>query len=208
MSIVKKRKRDDLGQPIGMKNNNPILDSRIYELEFPDGRIEEYSVNVLAENLFNMADEEGWDTGLLEEIIVFRKDNVIAVKVQDGFREMSNGEKVPVITTKGWDVKVRWTDKSTDWIPLTEIKESNPIEVAEAAIAFNINKEPAFNWWVHKVLKRKDRMIKQMKAQRSRKGKMKFGVQIPGTVEQAIELDCINGNTLWQDAIMLEMKNS
>ena len=51
-------------------------------------------------------------------------------------------------------------------------------------------------------------MIKQMKAQQCRKGKMKFGVQIPGTLEQAIELDRINGNTLWQDAIRLEMKNS
>ena len=133
-----------------------------------------------------MADEEGWDTGLLEEIINFRKDDDIAVKVEDGFREISNGDKVPVITTKGWDVQVRWTDKSTNWIPLSEIKESNPIEVAEAAIAFTIDNEPAFNWWVRKVLKRRDRMIKQMKAQRCRKGRMKFGVLIPGTVEKAI----------------------
>ena len=146
LAIVKKRKRDALNQPIGTKNENPILDSRIYELEFPDGRIEEYSVNVLAENLFNMADEDGWDTGLLEEVIDFRSNDDIAVKAQDGFREMSNGEKVPVITTKGWDVQVRWTDKSTDWIPLAEIKESNPIEIAEVAIAFNVDKEPAFNW--------------------------------------------------------------
>jgi hypothetical protein len=208
LAIVKKRKRDALNQPIGTKNDNPILDSRIYELEFPDGRIEEYSVNVIAENLFNMADDDGWDTGLLEEIIDFRKDDSIAIKIDDGFKEMSNGDKVPVITTKGWDVQVRWSDKSTDWIPLTEIKESNPIEIAEASIAFGINKEPAFNWWVHKVLKRRDRMIKQMKAQRCRKGRMKFGVMIPGTVEEAIELDRSNGNTFWQDAIKLEMTNS
>ena len=113
LAIVKKRKRDALGQPIGTKNENPILDSRIYELQFPDGRIEEYSVNVIAENLFNMADDDGWDTGLLEEIIDFRKDDNIAVKADDGFKEMSNGDKVPVITTKGWDVQVRWSDKST-----------------------------------------------------------------------------------------------
>ena len=66
----------------------------------------------------------------------------------------------------------------------------------------------SFNWWAHKVLKQRDRMIKQMKAQRCCKGRMKFGVQIPGTVEEAIELDRANGNTLWQDAIKLEMKNS
>ena len=39
-------------------------------------------------------------------------------------------------------------------------------------------------------------MIKQMKAQRCRKGRMKFGVMIPGTVEEAIEIDRANGNTL------------
>ena len=37
---------------------------------------------------------------------------------------------------------------------------------------------------------------------------MKFGIDIPGTVEQAIKLDTANGNTLWQDAIKKEMINS
>ena len=208
LATVKKRKRDALGKPIGTSNENPILDSRIYELEFPDGRIEEYSVNVIAENLLNMADDDGWDTGLLDDIIDFRKDDSIAVTKENGFTEISNGDQVPVITTKGWDVQVRWKDKSTNWIPLSEIKESNPVEVAEAAIAFKFDKEPAFNWWVRKVLKRRDRMISKMKTRRCRKGRMKFGVQIPGTVEEAIALDIENGNTLWQDAIKLEMTNS
>ena len=51
-------------------------------------------------------------------------------------------------------------------------------------------------------------MIKQMKARLCRKGRMKFGVQIPGTVDEAIALDTEDGNTLWQDAIKLEIKNS
>ena len=51
-------------------------------------------------------------------------------------------------------------------------------------------------------------MIKQMKAQQCRKGRMKVGVLIPGTVEEAIEIDRANGNTFWQDAIKLEMKDS
>jgi len=42
---------------------------------FPDGRIEEYSVNVIAENLLTMADDNGWDCGLLEEIEDFRRDD-------------------------------------------------------------------------------------------------------------------------------------
>ena len=48
---VKKRKRDAYGQPIGRANNNPILDSRIYELEYSDVRVGEYSVNIILENM-------------------------------------------------------------------------------------------------------------------------------------------------------------
>ena len=61
------------GSPAGESNPNPILDTRTYELEFPEGRIEEYAVNVIAENLLNQADADGWDTGLLEEILDARR---------------------------------------------------------------------------------------------------------------------------------------
>ena len=37
-------------------------------------------------------------------------------------------------------------NKSTNWISLAETKESNPIGVAEAAIEFKHDNEPAFNW--------------------------------------------------------------
>jgi hypothetical protein len=34
----------------------------------------------------------------------------------------------------------------------------------------------------------------------------KYGVQVPRNIKQAIEFDRINGNTLWQDSIKLEIK--
>ena len=37
---------------------------------------------------------------------------------------------------------------------------------------------------------------------------MKFWIQIPGTVEQALRLDKESGNNLWQTAIEKEWKNS
>ena len=70
---VKKRKRDASGNPIGEKKSNPIFYSRIYELEFPDVHIEEFAVNVLAENIFNKADSDGWDMGLIDEVIGYPK---------------------------------------------------------------------------------------------------------------------------------------
>jgi hypothetical protein len=36
----------------------------------------------------------------------------------------------------------------TSWHQLADLKESNPIEVAEFAIAHKIHYEPAFIWWV------------------------------------------------------------
>ena len=208
LAKVRKRKRDPDGLPSGTPNPNPILDTRVYELEFPDGRLEEYAVNIIAENLLNQADNDGWDTGLLEEIVDMRKDDDVAVPMNKGHITTSSGQERAVITTKGWDVQVRWKDQSTGWISLTDIKQSNPIEVAEFAVAAGLSKEPAFNWWALKTLKRRDRIIKRLKVQRVRKGRMKFGIEIPGTVEQAKKLDMANGNTLWQDAITKEMKNS
>ena len=118
-----------------------------------------------------------------------------------------SGRLAPVIITKGWDVKVCLKDKYTNWITLSKIKESNPTEVAETAIAFNHDSEPAFNWWVRKVIKKRDRLIGKIQVSRCRKGEMKFGIDIPGTVKEAISLDEANGKNIWQDEIKLEMKN-
>ena len=61
LAIVKGRKRDSDGNPIGIRNAKPILDTRIYQLEFPDGRVEEYGMNVLIENLMSQIDDDGYD---------------------------------------------------------------------------------------------------------------------------------------------------
>jgi hypothetical protein len=41
------RKRDIHGNPIGRATSNPILDTRIYQVELPDGHIEEFSAKKL-----------------------------------------------------------------------------------------------------------------------------------------------------------------
>ena len=76
-------KQDASVNPIGENNSNQILDSRIYELDFPDISIEEFVVNFLSDNLFNQADSDGWDTGIIDEVIGIRKDPSIAVAKWD-----------------------------------------------------------------------------------------------------------------------------
>ena len=48
---------------------NPILDTRIYEVEFEDGAREFYSENLMAENLYSQIDVEGNRHLLLSKII-------------------------------------------------------------------------------------------------------------------------------------------
>ena len=51
-----------------------------------------------------------------------------------------------------------------------------------------------------------NKMLKQSKLQSQRHGKhYKFGVLVPKSHEEAVGIDKENGNSLWQDAVKLEM---
>ncbi|GFH50430.1 hypothetical protein CTEN210_06904 [Chaetoceros tenuissimus] len=208
LTKVKGRKRDAAGNPVGEANENPILDTRVYELEFPDGRIEEYAVNMIAENLFEQADEDGWDSGIIEEFLDIRKDASIAVPKEQGtYFNSARGER-NVVTTKGWEVQVKWRDKSTSWISLKAAKEGDPLGLAELAVALKVQDEPAFKWWINHALRQRARLISRLKSNVIRKGKTKFGIQVPGSWEEAIKIDEANNYTLWHDAIKKEMVNA
>jgi len=60
------RKCDCEGNPIGMANVNPILDTQVYQVMFPEGNVAEYSANVIAECLYSQVDDEGRQYLLLD----------------------------------------------------------------------------------------------------------------------------------------------
>jgi hypothetical protein len=97
-------------------------------------------------------------------------------------------------------------DDSESWVPLKDLKASHPIEVAEFARARGIDEEPAFAWWVPYTLRKRDVIISAVKSRMNR-ATHKYGVEMPYSVEQAYALDRKNGNTIWADAIGLEMTN-
>jgi hypothetical protein len=63
------RKRGLDGVARGKASANPILDTRTYNVEFPDGRSEEYTANVIAENMYAQCDEEGNQFIMLQDIV-------------------------------------------------------------------------------------------------------------------------------------------
>ena len=48
LSLVKRRLRYRYGMPIGKASDNPIFDTSIYDVEYPDGHNESLAVNVIA----------------------------------------------------------------------------------------------------------------------------------------------------------------
>lgn len=198
------RKKNSEGNYIGRAHSNPILDSRVFTVRFRDGEEQDVSYNILAEHLYSQVDSDGNQYQIFREIINHRR-NKSAVAKEDGFNvDKRSGKKRRKKTTAGWELEVAWKDGSTSWLPLKDLKNSNAVETAEYATANRIIEEPAFAWWAPQVLKRKLRLIKMAVRRHKRRG-YKFGVKVPNTVLEALEIDKENGNTLWRDAIAKEM---
>ncbi len=189
------RKRDAEGNSLGERNANPILDPREYEVEFPDGATDVFTAKLIAENLYSQVDDEGNSYAIMSEIIDHKSDGA-AVTKDDGFEITKNGLKRRRRTTKGWKLLVSGEDGSSTWVPLKDLKESNLIEVAEYALVSKILEEPAFAWWARHVLKKRDRIIRKVKA-RYWDRTHKYGVLLPKSVEEALRIDRDTGTTFW-----------
>ena len=89
---VVKRARGNDGEFIGRSHNNPLMDSREYWIEFPDGDEEKYAANVIAENLYSQVDSKGWRYAVMKEIVDHRS-NATAISKDDGFVISSGGNR-------------------------------------------------------------------------------------------------------------------
>ena len=113
-AVVKRRNKDENGNPIGKRDANPILDTREYELEFPDGSIDVLTANAIAEAMYSQVDEDGHHTLMIKEISDHAKDGS-AVHIDDGY---VSGTQQRRWTTKGWKLLVEWKDGTSNWVPL------------------------------------------------------------------------------------------
>ena len=106
----------------------------------------------------------------------------------------------------GWKLLVKWRDQSESWVKFSEVKESHHVETAEIAKSRGIDDVPGLAWWVPHMLKKRNAIISAMKV-RLRKTTHKYGIEIPTSVDHAMEIDRKNGNTMWKVALALEMFN-
>ena len=92
------------------------------------------------------------------------------------------------MTTKGWSLLVAWRDGSSDWVKLKDLNDSYPVQIAEYASSNKIADQPAFNWWVHSVLRKRNRIVAKVKSRYWRTTHI-FGIRVPKTVQEALAID-------------------
>ncbi len=150
---VVKRAKGTSCEAIDCAHTNPLLNTREYVVEFTDGSTVIFFANVIAECMHAQGDSEGNHYQSWSEITDHRSSN-LSIKIAEGFITSWNGNCILKPTTRGWSLLVLWRDGLSDLLPLKDLKDAYPVQIAEYAAANRIANEPAFNWWVHTVLQK------------------------------------------------------
>jgi hypothetical protein len=74
-------------------------------------------------------------------------------------------------------------------------------------MAHNLQDEPAFSLWIGNIQKQRKHIMCAI-GNRYLKRTHKFGIQVPKSVDEALQIDHESGTTLWHEAIQKEVKNN
>ena len=102
ISMVKWRKRDTNGKPVGISNKIPLLYTRLYKVELHGGAVEELSVNTISENLWAQCNENGFMYQILDKKIDHCTNNQ-AISTDDAYIKTPSVQKL-YKTTIGWEL--------------------------------------------------------------------------------------------------------
>ena len=107
-----------------------------------------------------------------------------------------------------WNVQVHWEDGSKTWEPLNMVAKDDPVTLATYAKENGLLDTPGWKF-LRRIAKNEKKMKRMLNQSRMRSMKTaikyKFGVRVPKNVKEALALDKENGNTLWADAMALEI---
>jgi hypothetical protein len=158
---------------------------------------------VIVENMYAQCDIEGRQYNRMEGIIDHRTYGH-AVATAEMYIKHGSNKKVRK-TIKGWNLCVEWKDGTISWERLADLKESNPVEVAEYAATKSLFNTTSFIWWAPHFLRKRTRIIAAV-TKSYHKRTHKFGIEVPKSWDDCVKLDKENDNTIWQDAVRKEMK--
>ena len=115
------RSTDADGNIIGKYDINPILNTMVYDVEFPDVSIHKYRSNLIADNLYFRVYSEFFSHSILSIILDVSKD-ITAVQKGDQYIRTKSVQRRMRKSTVGWNLLIACKDGSKQWIPLLVIK--------------------------------------------------------------------------------------
>ncbi len=135
---VTSQKRDKDGNPVGLANADPILNTHAYTFTFDDGDETMLNENLIAEAKYAQCNPDRNQYVLLHSIIDHRRLDA-AMRPSDQKVVQPDGRTHLKCSIIGWQVCCQWKDGSTSWENLADLKESHPIETAEYAVTKGID---------------------------------------------------------------------
>ena len=161
---------DKNGTTIGNHAVNPLLNTFLYNVEFLDGAVRRYVANIIA------CDADGLYTNSMATVLDHKRDGT-SVPMSEKYFTTKHGKRTMRRSTEGWSFHIKWRDGTTSWVDLKDLKETNPVDIAEYATARRIQDEPAFAWWLPYTLRKLD-VIVSVVSSRVRKCSQKYGFEI------------------------------
>ena len=111
---VLKCARDNNDNVIGRANENPIIDTRGYVVEFEDGEQAELASNTISQSMYAQCDPEGNQYFMFDSIVDFRRSTT-ALFYADHKVLKADGRSFIRRNTAGWHLCIQWKDGSTLW---------------------------------------------------------------------------------------------
>ena len=161
-----------------------------------DEDIDKYKISTIGE------EEDEWVDGtVIQEALLSRKD--------DAAQEWTISKVLDHRTIgKTMEVYVEWKDGDKSWEPMEVIRKDDPIALASYAKEKDLVYSPGWRW-ARKLVKNErtfSRMLKLLTGQKRHAPKYKFGIQVPRSRKEALELDKTNGNHFWREAMDAEIQ--
>ena len=106
---------------IGTFDENPVLKSLVYDIEFPDGAVKHYAANIIAENVLSKVESSGFYTQALDKVVLHRK-LVNDISIKDAYVTTKRGVRKIRHTTIGWEFLIERKDGLISWMSLKVLK--------------------------------------------------------------------------------------
>eukprot|EP00957_Ditylum_brightwellii_P153711 11698633-Ditylum_brightwellii.AAC.1 len=109
---VKRRVLGLDGRTAGSYYENPMLNSTVYKVEFPDRDAKEYAANVIAENMLTQVVYKGFTNTMMEGNLNHDRDENNTVHIKDKYVRTYSNQKIVRKSTAGWKLQILWKNKS------------------------------------------------------------------------------------------------